>query len=244
LEADEAVRLEPNLGEVLGAIHFPDEAQVHPPSLMEALTLSARRAGAHFVRDTVLSIEHEPLGVRCSSGLRRATAVVVAAGAWSATLPGSGLQSAAVQPARGQMLLLKASEPPCRSVIFSETGYVVPRTGGHVLVGSTLEFEGFHKAVTAAGVQDILQTALEILPSLAEATVEDAWSGFRPWTPDLLPILGPSVHEGLWLTTGHYRNGILLAPASARLLADSLTGVEPPLPTEPFSPARLAVESD
>lgn len=238
LAAEACRALEPNLGNVLGGIHFPQEAQVSPRKLMAALTVAARKAGATFVSDTVLSIEEDTPTVRCVSGKREAQQVVLAAGAWTTTLPGTGLSPDTVSPARGQMLVLQCDLPPASSILFSERGYAIPRSDGSVLVGSTLEFVGFEKAVTVAGVRSIFETGTQLLPCLEEATLSDSWSGFRPWTPDHLPLLGVS-RDGLWFSTGHYRNGILLAPASARLLADSMTGGVPAVPMSPFSPARF-----
>jgi len=239
LTAEACRALEPNLGDVLGGIHFPQEAQVSPRRLMAALTVAARKAGATFVSDSVLSVDENNGTVRCASGERQAQQVVLAAGAWTATLPGTGLSADTVSPARGQMLELQCDLPPASSILFSERGYAIPRSDGSLLIGSTLEFVGFEKAVTVAGLRNIFTTGTQLLPCLEEARLSDSWSGFRPWTPDHLPLLGVS-RNGLWFSTGHYRNGILLAPASARLLADSMTGEAPAVPMSPFSPTRFA----
>jgi len=239
LEPHQCLELEPQLGAVLGGIHFPEEAQVEPRLLMAALSVAARKAGAEFVSDTVLAVEEDGQSVRCNSGLRRARDLVLAAGAWTTTLEGVGLSNTSVQPARGQMLKLVCSQPPARAILFSERGYAVPRSDGTVLIGSTLEFVGFNKGVTLAGMQNILDTGVELLPCLGEAQLDDSWSGFRPWTPDELPILGHGSRQRLWFSTGHYRNGILLAPGSARVLADSISGVQPQIGLEPFSPRRF-----
>ncbi len=226
------------LGEVLGGVWFPNEAQIEPRPLMRALSIAARRAGVTFVTDTVQRVGTG--GVDCAGGSHAAPHVVVAAGAWSTTLPGVGLPPAAVRPARGQMLELRLVEPPCRPVVFSERGYVVPRRDGRVLCGSTLEFTGFRKAVTAGGVREILDLGMEIVPALRDAELTDRWSGFRPYTDDHLPILGPGAADGLWLSTGHYRNGILLAPGSAVALADLICGDEPAVDLGPFSAERFS----
>jgi glycine oxidase len=239
--SQELHELEPGLGEAVGGIHFPHEAQVEPRALMRALPIAARRSGVTFVMDTVHGLSSGPGGlvVECAGGARAASTVVLAAGAWSATIPGVGLASDAVRPARGQMLSLRLPEPPCGAVVFSERGYVVPRRDGRILCGSTLEFVGFRKGVTAAGVWEMLDLGLQILPGLGEAELTDSWSGFRPYTDDHLPLLGAGVREGLWLTTGHYRNGILLAPGSAAALADEITGGEAAVDLAPFAPGRF-----
>jgi glycine oxidase len=240
IDARSCRELEPNLGDALGGIHCPEEAQVAPRLLMAALSLAARKAGVRFVTDTVLGLEEDGRGVRCASGLRRAHQVVLAAGAWTTGLPGVDLDCETVLPARGQMLQLQCEAPPASAILFSERGYAVPRGDGSVLIGSTLEFVGFEKAVTVAGARNILETGLQLLPCLAEARMSDSWSGFRPWTPDHLPLLGAAPREGLFFSTGHYRNGILLAPASAQLLADSMEGLEPRVAMAPFAPGRFA----
>ena len=235
------LELEPGIGAALGAIHFPEEAQVEPRQLMAALTRAATAAGVRFVTDTVSTVEQGGSGVQvqCAGGQRTAGHVVVAAGAWSTVLRGTGLPSAAVQPARGQMALLELPARPSQSIVFSERGYVIPRASGQVLCGSTLEFEGFHKAVTVQGMRSMLDLAVEILPALAEARLVDSWSGFRPWTSDHLPILGRVEPGSPWLSTGHYRNGILLAPGSARVLADLICDRPPALDPLPFAPGRF-----
>ncbi|MCP4868799.1 MAG: glycine oxidase ThiO [Proteobacteria bacterium] len=239
--ASELRELEPALGEALGGIHFPNEAQIEPRALMRALPIAARRAGAEFVTDTVHGIESGPGGieVQCAGGARTAPSVVLAAGAWSATMPGVGLPADSVKPARGQMISLRLPEPPCRAIVFSDRGYIVPRRDGRVLTGSTLEFVGFRKAVTASGLREMLDLGMEIAPAMAEAELIESWSGFRPYTDDHLPILGRGGPDGLWLSTGHYRNGILLAPGSAMALADEITGGEAAVDLAPFSPERL-----
>ncbi len=241
LDPQECRDLEPGLGDALGGIYFPDEYQIEPRRLMAGLSMAARRAGARFKRDRVLRIDEARLALHCESGIRSADVIVLAAGAWTAGLPGSGLRKDAITPARGQMLQLRCPERPASSILFSERGYVVPRLDGRVLVGSTLEFVGFEKAVTEDGVRNMLQTGTQMLPVLAQAELEDSWSGFRPWTPDHLPLVGPSQREGLWFSAGHYRNGILLAPASAKLLAQAICGRPESHPLGAFAPARFAV---
>jgi len=239
--AEELRELEPGIGEALGGIHYPGEAQVEPHALMRALPIAARKAGVTFVTDTVRGIADGPRGlsVECEGGVREAAQVVVAAGAWSARLPGVGLPADSVRPARGQMLSLQAPEPPCRAIVFSDRGYIVPRPDGRVLCGSTLEFVGFCKAVTASGMREMLDLGIEIAPVLATAELVETWSGLRPYTDDHLPILGAAARDGVWLSTGHYRNGILLAPGSATALADEMTGGQSAVSLEAFAPERL-----
>ncbi|HCP47422.1 MAG: glycine oxidase ThiO [Alphaproteobacteria bacterium] len=239
LNADSLRRAEPEIGPNLGGLSLPEEAQVDPKKVMGALAVAARKAGVSFEQDTVTHISGGPtVQVRAQRRTYHAKQLVVAAGAWAATLPGIGLSETAVVPARGQIVLLGAAVPPTRTILFSHRGYVVPRADGRVLCGSTLEFEGFQKAVTANGVSKILDLATELLPQLATAELLDAWSGFRPYTEDHMPLLGHSGREGIWLATGHYRNGILLAPATAKIMAALLSGESPSTPVDAFDPRR------
>ncbi|MCO4769045.1 MAG: glycine oxidase ThiO [Deltaproteobacteria bacterium] len=239
----EAVRArEPGLSpHVVAGLALPAEARVEPRSIMRALAIAARAAGVEFAADTVLSMESVEAGVsvRTTRGVWSASDVVLAAGAWSSGVPGAGLPSGSVKPARGQMVLLQFPTPPIKAVVFSERGYVVPRDDGRVLCGSTLEFEGYRKEVTASGLRSILDLAIELVPAAAGAVVSESWAGFRPYTDDHLPLIGAGAYEGLWLATGHYRNGILLAPASAACLADTICGETPAVSLDAFGAGRL-----
>jgi glycine oxidase len=235
----------PGIGAQHGGLLLPREAQLEPRALMDALGTAARHAGARFASGPVERIDlpadpAAPVLVRDGGHAWSAARVVLAGGAWSASLPGAGLPEGAVQPARGQIVELASGSRPPGPVTFSERGYVVPRGNGTVLCGSTLEFVGFQKAVTAGGVHGILTAAIEMFPDLADLPISATWSGFRPYTADHLPILGPGRDPRLVFDTGHYRNGILLAPASARLLSELLVDGRSPVDLGPFSPARLS----
>lgn len=238
-----AVRVrEPNLSSgVIAGLALPQEARVEPRSIVRALAIAARNAGVVFATETVLGLEPSSPGVRVQTAVAnwQTNEVVLAAGAWSSAVPGSGLPPASVKPARGQMALLQFPTPPTTAVVFSERGYVVPRDDGRVLCGSTLEFEGFRKEVTAAGLRSILDLTLELLPGAAQVPITETWAGFRPYTDDHLPLIGAGAYPGLWLATGHYRNGILLAPASASCLAAMICGDTPVVALDAFGADRL-----
>ncbi len=241
---DDLGRWEPALSpSATSALLFEGQAQVDPPSVMAALPEAARAAGVRFARDTVLGIDSGPTEVVGEQGRYRARDVVVAAGAWSTTLPGVPLAETAVRPARGQILELRTSERLFTSILFSERGYVLSRPDGRVLAGSTLEFVGFRRGVTVAGMRAILDIATELIPALADAEVVATRSGFRPFTEDHLPLIGPTSVDGLWMLTGHYRNGILLAPASAVLLADLMDGATPAVDVGALRPDRYSSDS-
>ena len=172
-----------------------------------------------------------------------AGAVVVAAGAESGTLPGIPDDARVpVRPVKGQILRLRARPPvalPARRTIRTPEVYCVPRTDGELVVGATVEERGWDRTVTAGGVLELLRRAYEALPGVAELELTETAAGLRPGTPDNGPIVGPSDVPGLWWATGHWRNGILLAPLTADAIASALSGAEPPPELAPFGPGRF-----
>jgi glycine oxidase len=143
---------------------------------------------------------------------------------------------------RGQMIALRSSAPPIQRVLRSVRGYIVPRDDARpqrLVAGSTLENVGYEKRVTPEGIARILETAKEIVPGLDDAEIIETWSGLRPDTPDHLPILGPTDLDGLTIATGHFRNGILLAPITAKLIAEWITDRHTSFDWEIFSPLRF-----
>jgi glycine/D-amino acid oxidase-like deaminating enzyme len=141
---------------------------------------------------------------------------------------------------RGQMLALKPASQPSRRVLESEEVYLVPRDDGRLLVGATAEDRGFRRGLSADGIHGVLDACLRLVPTLSPAPIVEFWSGFRPGTPDGLPILGehPGV-ERLYLASGHFRNGILLAPATARAMGALIAGTDEPGPPPEFHPGRF-----
>jgi glycine oxidase len=168
----------------------------------------------------------------------RAGAVVLASGAWSGAaewLPEGARPR--VRPVKGQIVELRArqgEQPPTRRILASERVYMVPRGDGRLIVGATVEEMGFDTTVTAGGVHELLREAYRLLPDVAEMEFVGAIAGLRPGTPDNLPIVGPGAIPGLVLATGHYRNGILLAPHTAEAAADLLAGDESSAPVHPL----------
>lgn len=243
--------LAPALSPAPGALFLPDDHQLEAPVLARALSQAAAQAGARFVRayvQRVLRDGNRAIGVALEGERLYARSVVVAAGSWSALIEGAGVPERAVRPMRGQMLELDTRPPLLRHVVFGHgsggaAGYLVPRRDGRLLVGSTMELVGFRKEVTVAGLSRLLRLCEELCPALAEAEVQRTWAGFRPYTEDALPLLGRTPIEGLYLCTGHFRNGILLAPISAEALCALLTGSwdrdVPPIDLAPFSLTRL-----
>lgn len=239
-----AVRtLEPRVSErVLGAAHFPDDHQVDNKLLVRALTMAAARAGVTFRSGYVRAVVFEgevARGVDVEGEHVLADATVIAAGSWSGVIPGARLEPRAVRPARGQMLQLQSRLPLFAHVLFSPRGYLVPRSDGRIIAGSTMELVGFEKQVTAGGLAKILELALELCPELEAAPVGEFWAGFRPYTEDHLPILGQGPAQGLFFATGHFRNGILLTPITAALIAELVLGRPPTVDLRPFGYDRF-----
>jgi glycine oxidase len=185
------------------------------------------------------------VGVRTAAGEElRADATVLATGAWAGRaewLPEPARPP--VRPVKGQIVELRGrdGEPPCERIVASERVYLVPRPDGRLIVGATSEEQGFDTAVTAGGVHELLREAYRLLPDVAEMELVDSMAGLRPGTPDNLPLIGPGAIEGLVLATGHYRNGILLAPLTAEAIAAVLAGERLFEAAAPAHPARMSL---
>lgn len=238
LSAEALREREPSLSpKALAAADFPDDHQVDPRRLIRALAVAATRAGVQFRSGTVRSLlEREGVvtGVDLEGERLEAQQVVLAAGAWSGLVSGADVDPARVKPMRGQMIQLQLRAPLFKRLLKSTHGYVVPRADGAVLVGSTMEMVGFDKNVTAEGLLKLLSSAQQLVPELAHACVTSTWAGLRPWTCDHLPFLGEGPRKGLLLATGHFRNGILLAPITARLLGQVMRREKPTVDLRPF----------
>jgi glycine oxidase len=228
LDAGEAHEVEPELAPgIIAAAHFPDDAQVDPPALLRALVVALTRSTRTTVRSGA-TVQHLILeggrcvGVRLEDADLRADATVLAAGSWSSLVAGLPSTLPRVRPIRGQIVLLDERPPRVRTIVFGPGGYVVPRGDGRVVCGSTMEDVGFRKEVTAAGVHAILAHALACVPSLGGAQIAGTWSNFRPHVEGDKALVGSSVLPGLFLATGHHRNGILLAKVTADAVANAV----------------------
>jgi len=237
-------KLEPALSPRLsGGVRFAADSRVDPKALLRALHIAALGRGVRFqsgafVRRVKLTGERATGVVLDDGSELEARNVVVAAGSWTSLIDGLGLPAGRVIPARGQIVELSLPAPPLSHVVFGPGAYLVPRDDGRVLIGSTVEFVGYQREVTAGAVRDLLTHAIALVPSLERAALLSTWSNFRPFTRDELPLLGPSRIPGLFLSTGHYRNGILLAPISAEIVRAAVLGQRAPLRLAAFSPER------
>src|SRR5271156_3122343 len=243
LRAEDARELEPSLSEDLEAgVLRPDEASVDNRAMTQAVLEAARRSGVQFFSgSSVEAIWRE--GSKCA-GLNlknekiAAQWTVIAAGCFSASIEGVAAY-APVRPAKGQMMALRADDLKIERVLWSEKIYLVPRNDGRILAGATVEYTGFEKRLTAGGLDKILGGAIELVPGLATARVEETWAGLRPDSPDHLPIIGPTDLGGLLIATGHFRGGILLTPITARLVSEWVTQQRVSVDWDRFSPMRF-----
>lgn len=241
--------LEPGLGpSAYAGAHAPHEMGVDPVAIVVALRGACETEGAQVVTGLVVNgviWDGDAIrGVVTDDGSEHhAGTVVAAAGAWSGTA--SWLPDAAVPPVRpvkGQIITLRgpAESPVAERIVVSERVYLVPRADGRLIAGATVEEMGFDTKVTAGGVHELLREAYRALPGVAELELERVVAGLRPGTPDNAPIVGRSQIDGLLFATGHYRNGILLAPLTARGVAALLAGEEMPGELGVADPARFA----
>ena len=216
--------LEPALAEdVCSGLLIPEHGYVGVATLVSALTEAAGRAGATLSAAKVLGVSTAAGSVRVETSEGRLTSnvVVLAAGSWSGGIPMAAAPPAPVRPIRGQLLQLRFERPPLSRVVWGADGYLVPWEDGRLLVGATVEDVGFDESVTTEGVQRLLECAQALLPAARSAKCEGARAGLRPATPDELPIIGASsTMPGVYYATGHYRNGVLLAPLTAIMVAD------------------------
>jgi glycine oxidase len=239
--------IEPNVaGAVCEGLYFRGDGQVENRKLLAALARYAEHNGISIRENTTvenLIIDNGRVtGAWCGAERIHADRTILATGAWSSLIK-FGDESAPfdIKPIRGQIVCFTPKYRLIDRVIYDPKGYVVPRADGRVLAGSTVENAGFDAAVTVEGVERLKRMAAEILPALAEAEISDQWAGLRPFSPDGLPVIGEVAGlAGLTVATGHYRNGILLAPLTARVVADSITSGEPVNVPSCFTPARFA----
>lgn len=246
IDAARAHTLEPALApDVRAAVLIRDDHRVDNVQLAEALTRAATLAGARIIHDRAMHVTSSNggvTGVQSVAGYVEADAVVIAAGAWSGTLEGLP-RVLPVRPVRGQMLALRPSRPLFARTLAGSDAYLVPRTDGRVIVGSTMEEAGYDATTTPDALGTLRTAAVRLVPALADAARAGAWAGFRPATPDDLPVLGPDpLLNGLYYATGHFRNGILLAPVTADAVSAAIVG-ESDIDLAPYSIARFDAAS-
>jgi glycine oxidase len=246
LDAEEARKLEPRLAnDIEGGVWSPREAHVDGLLLSRAFAGAAERRGAKIQTGVeVTGLEFDgarAVGVRTSAGLLGAGEVVLCAGAWTTLVAGQVGGRIPVSPVKGQVVALRSPRRPLPTILRGDGVYLVPRTNGELVVGATVEHAGFDTRTTAGAIESLLAGARRLVPALGECAFVEARAGLRPDSADHLPIVGavPDV-AGLFVASGHYRNGILLAAVTGFGLAQQiLHGTRRP-DLEPFDPARFA----
>ncbi|HTW85256.1 MAG TPA: glycine oxidase ThiO [Candidatus Sulfotelmatobacter sp.] len=231
--------------DLAGALFVANEAQVDNRRLGRALVAACRALGVRFEWVEGLALEADARrvrGLRTAHGFAAAPTVVNAAGAWAGELAGVPPPARVpVRPVAGEMLALAVPPTALRALVWLGHRYLVPREDGRLLVGATVEERGFDARVTAAGIRDLLDAALAVAPALGAFALVETWAGLRPGSHDGRPYLGRTALDGYLVASGHYRNGILLAPATGRALAALIVdGDEDRL--APFAPTRIVGE--
>lgn len=233
-------KLEPALADV-SRVCLLEEQTVDPRLLVRAALSAAKRMDItvhHEARVESVSIATtRDLEVETSSGLYSTATFVNCAGAWASEIAGVPAPS---QPVKGQMLTVIPPVRELRHVVRSREVYLVPRKSGRVLIGATVEEAGFDKTVQPEVIQKLHKAASNLVPWIGDAKMIEAWAGLRPGTPDGLPMIGPGSLPGTYVATGHFRNGILLAPITAVLLSELIQGRQTRVDLSPFLPSRFA----
>jgi len=246
LTAADVRELEPRLSErIAGGVLCPDEGQVSNQLFTLALSRAAAKRGARFVEGCPVEGFRRRAGrvvaVRTPQGEFPCERLVLAAGPWTRPLAAKLGVEVPTRPVRGQMLALGGMSTPVRSVVWGRDGYVLPRANGLVFAGATVEEVGFRFGTTQRGLAQVRRAAFALVPQLRQAREHFSWSGLRPGSPDGLPMLGPLPGwPDVTVATGHFRNGILLAPVTAELIAGAIVDGSPAEAIAPFDPGRFA----
>jgi len=241
LDSAALAKLEPRLAPPTApGIWMPTVAHVRNPRLVRALRQDLEERGVRILEQrevlSVLETGGRAEGVLTDHGPVQAPTVIVAAGAWSARLLEALGGGPEIYPVRGQMIILRTTPGFVQRIVLRGERYLIPRRDGRVLAGSTREQVGFVKETTSEARNDLRANAVALIPELDGFEIEHHWCGLRPAAPAGIPYIGvhPKV-RGLYVNAGHFRNGLVLAPASARLLADLVLGREPILPPQPYA---------
>ena len=252
ITAAQALEMEPKLKIPPDPAYTMRERAVDPRDLVTALLLAMQRHGVRMITgesvQKVTAANGQTSGVVTDHGTYSAPLVVNCAGAWASQIAGAKLPT---QPVKGHMVALafdeelamssaeRESKRVLRHVLRSRWCYIVPRSNGRYVVGSTVEPAGFDKSVNAYRVKRLQDAAARLIPAFAKAKIAEAWTGLRPGTPDNLPLLGATAVPGYFAATGHYRDGILLAPVTAEVMGSLILEGTTPLSLEKFSPLRF-----
>ncbi|MGC2744572.1 MAG: glycine oxidase ThiO [Candidatus Angelobacter sp.] len=233
LSVAELQRLEPSIRAYGNSAYFVQEDSVDPHLLMQVGLAAARNLGVGIRAHTAVTeirARENAVTVVAGADIFSASSAVDCRGAWSAP---------PVRPRKGQMLYVQPRSGVLQHVLRAPDVYVVPRSSGKILIGATVEDVGFDKSVDPSTIQQLLNAAANYIPGVASDPITQSWAGLRPGTPDDLPIIGPTDMPHVFVATGHFRNGILLAPITARIMAEMVQGRASPLDIRAFSPDRF-----
>jgi glycine oxidase len=243
LTASDVQRMEPGLTPACtAALLIPAHGYVSASDVTQALWQSASARGARMIHDAVTRIAAAAgrIVVETTTGRHEASMVVLSAGCWAGGVAVEGAKPLPVRPVRGQLVHLRTPVPLASRILWGPRCYIVPWSDGTLLVGSTVEEVGFDERPTAAGARELLDAVIDLLPDARAAGLAEVRAGLRPATPDELPVIGRSTRvPGLIHATGHYRNGVLLAPLTADLIAELALGREPDPQLASLSPRRF-----
>lgn len=248
LSAEEARKAEPSLASGFRmAVHFKEDHQLDPRLMTRGYAIAARRLGARLLEYSpvteILRERNRAVGVVAGGKQFFGKWIILAGGCWSGLIPDLPFRPP-TYPVKGQVLLLQATPSLFKHTLHSVEVYLAPRRDGRIIVGATEEHEaGFDKTVQAGAVAKLLSSAFELVPSLTRAEWADCWAGLRPGTPDRRPIIGEEGLEGLILATGHFRNGVLLAPLTALRASEFILEGKWNDDVAQFSPRRFAGEN-
>ncbi|MBE5395486.1 glycine oxidase ThiO [Brevibacillus borstelensis] len=244
MTGEEMRRVEPLLTEqAIAGIYSPEEGHINNRMLLNALVAACKKMGATLLSGSVVTGMAKEggriVGVETTTGPLRAGHTVIASGAWAGIMAEWLDFAVPVRPVRGQVASVSSSGIPLRTVIFGTSGYITPKLDGKIVLGATEDEAGFQRHVTLSGLAKVLDGVMPYVPALHSAAFQQAWAGLRPATADSMPLLGPVPGwQGVSIAGGHFRNGILLSPVTAKVMADYVeSGREDAL--QPFLPSRF-----
>ncbi|BAD64271.1 MULTISPECIES: glycine oxidase ThiO [Shouchella] len=246
LTREELKKKEPELAEdIIGAIHYPEEAHVYAPDYVKALQQACRNRGVHIYEQLkhVSLVKTEPhIELQSASGQRfTADQLVVATGAWAKELESQLGLNLPIYPIRGQICAYNIEPGRIRHILYTSQGYLVPKANGTLVNGASEDIAGFQTEITDKGIRRLTNWNHKIVPFLAELTPFHKWAGLRPATQDGYPLIGfLRNHPRVFMACGHYRNGILLSAITAKVASAQLAGQKPPVPIALFDPDRFS----
>ena len=240
LTPDEVWELEPAISEsIVGGVRFPHDAQVRNPKLVQALAKGAALLGTEFLFGNPVTAflrdGERVVGVEVNGTRLYGDTFVIASGCWSGTIAAQLGGALPMEPARGQMVLAEAMPPILRHVIDGMGVYLVPRSDGKILIGATVEFVGYDKRTTLEGTQQMIEAGIGLMPSLAEKSFVQTWAGLRPYAKGGPYIGALPGFDNVFVAAGHFKNGILLAPITGKLIGELITTGNPSMSLAPFS---------